>query len=375
MRPEALFWRIVMRNVKKLRRLTIIILLSIYLTSCATNDEDKNDDPTVEEISINVPSAEEQNETDMAFEEGKPEHVYINEELDENLFIDAELVLPAQKIYSYSTVLKSFDYEDVKNTILQESEGDIGGEKGSLVYHRNAKSGHLDFYCSYATEHGLISDDTALSGNDAVYKIKEIFDMLEVGGELEILDITVMNKDNLEAVKEIIMKDIEYADILTAKGYDGDIFEDDIEVYRIECALSEHGIPVFRNRPYLQQITDRFMAYPSTITVTISNEGFEEVVMTGMFEVYDEKGEEVNVIGEKEIKEAILRKFGDVILPVEYKAVNIWMEYFPLLTENSFLGVDLIPVWCIDFEIGGEKYDEENGYTLRINAVTGAEVS
>lgn len=51
--------------------------------------------------------------------------------------------------------------------------------------------------------------------------------------------------------------------------------------------------------------------------------------------------------------------------------VNIWMEYFPLIKDSSFTKVELIPVWCCDFEINGEAVD----YTIRFHAVTGEEIS
>mgnify|MGYP006990147531 CR=1 FL=1 len=39
-----------------------------------------------------------------------------------------------------------------------------------------------------------------------------------------------------------------------------------------------------------------------------------------------------------------MKKFGDVILTSEFRAKNIWMEYFPLLREDSFTEMDLIKV-------------------------------
>lgn len=82
----------------------------------------------------------------------------------------------------------------------------------------------------------------------------------------------------------------------------------------------------------------------------------------------------VDIIGEKEITEALNKKFGDVILTDEYKVTNIWMEYFPLLQNDSFTDIKLIPVWCLDFEVNGNGA-EDGGYTIRINAITGDEIA
>lgn len=161
---------------------------------------------------------------------------------------------------------------------------------------------------------------------------------------------------------------------MQSKGYENDAFDESLEVYQFTFQMEENGISMYRNVPYLQQTTDRLVAYPVTVKMLLSNNGIEMISLTGMLEPYDEHWEEAVIIGEDGIKEALLKKFGDVILPVEYKAVNIWMEYFPLLREDSFTEVNLVPVWCVDFEIDGESV-EDSGYTIRFNAVTGEEIS
>ena len=98
------------------------------------------------------------------------------------------------------------------------------------------------------------------------------------------------------------------------------------------------------------------------------------ITMTGILEPYGGQRTEAAIIGEEGIKEALMKKYGDVILTSEYKAANIWMEYIPLLKEDSFTEVDLIPAWCVDFEIDGASV-EESQYTIRMNAVTGEEIS
>lgn len=63
-----------------------------------------------------------------------------------------------------------------------------------------------------------------------------------------------------------------------------------------------------------------------------------------------------------------------MILTDEHKVTNIWMEYFPLLQNDSFTDIKLIPVWCLDFEVNGNGA-EAGGYTIRINAITGDEIA
>lgn len=139
--------------------------------------------------------------------------------------------------------------------------------------------------------------------------------------------------------------------------------------------IKVNGISAYgRNEPVLQQTRDVIIAQPAGMTVLFSNSGIEMISIAGALEPYDGKKKEADIIGKEGIKDAIATKFGDVILSDEYKAVNIWMEYFPLLADGSFTDVALIPVWCIDFEING-KMEKDCIYTLRINAITGDEVS
>ena len=167
--------------------------------------------------------------------------VFIDEKLDENLFISAELKMPENNLYEYATRLKSFDYDKVQEAIGQNAEGNLvvddkndGFTGGSLTYQRNDMASHLDTYCSYAGEMGLADDRdlSFMSKEDAVRKMQSFIGMLEVGGELEVLDVVAMDQTDFENVKKTIMEDGDYQ-FLSAKGYGNDTFDEDMEVYQI----------------------------------------------------------------------------------------------------------------------------------------------
>ena len=324
-----------------------------------------------------------QDETTIDVGDDQNTTVFIDEKLDENLFISAELKMPEYHLYEYATQLKSFDYDKVQEAIGQNAEGtlvvDDGSDEfagGSLTYQRNDMAGHLDTYCFYAGEMGLTDerDLSFMSRADAVARMQSFIEMLGVGGEPEALNVVAMSRADFENVKKAMMEEEGYQGVLSAKGYESDTFDEGMEVYRIIFRMNVNGIPVYRNEPGLRGTSGRFLAYPATITALLSNNGIEMITMMGMFEAYDGHQEEAAVIGEDGIKEAIMKKFGDVTLKCEFKAKNIWMEYFPLLREGSFTEVELIPVWCVDFEVDGESV-EESSYTLRFNAITGEEIS
>ena len=327
-------------------------------------------------------TVETQYETNIDIGNEQDAIVFIDEKLDENLFISAELKMPENNLYEYAAQLKRFDYNKVQEAIGQNAEGNLAVDDGSdeftggsLTYQRNDMANHLDTYCSYAGEMGLTDDRDLpfMSQADAVAWIQNTVGMFGVGGELEALDVVAMDQADFENAKKAIMEDGDYQ-FLSAKGYGSDTFEEGMEVYRIVFRINVNGSPVYRGEPNLRQTSERFLAYPAAVTALLSNNGIEMITMMGMFEPCEEHQNETAIIGEDGIKEAIMKKFGDAILSNEFKAKNIWMEYFPLLREDSFTEIDLIPVWCVEFEVDGQSV-EDSRYSIRFNAITGDEIS
>ena len=361
--------------------MSMLVLLTL-LGGCANTSEGEVPGIDYGSIETDTQMVETQDETNTNVGDEQETTVFIDEKLDENLFISAELKMPGNNLYEYATRLKSFDYDKVQEAIGQNAEGtlvvDDGSDEftgGSLTYQRNDMANHLDTYCSYAGEMGLTDDRDLpfMSQADAVARIQNMVGMFGVGGELEALDVVAMDSVDFENVKKAIMEDSDYQ-FLSAKGYGSDTFEQDMEVYRIIFRMNVNGIPVYRNEPNLRQTSERLLAYPATVRVLLSNNGIEMISMMGMFEPCEEHQKETAIIGEDGIKEAIMKKLGDVILSSEFRVKNIWMEYFPLLREDSFTEIDLIPVWCVDFEVDGKSV-EDSRYSIRFNAITGEEIS
>ena len=370
--------------MKKMIALAMGLAVLLTILGGCTQSPQSEEQSNIDYGSIDTDTqvVEAQDETNIDVGDAQDTIVFIDEKLDENLFISAELKMPENNLYEYATQLKRFDYDKVQEAIGQNAEGtlvvDDGSDEftgGSLTYQRNDIANHLDTYCSYAGETGLADDRdlSFMSQADAVARIQNMIEMFGVGGELEALDVVAMNQIDFENVKKAIMEDSDYQ-FLSAKGYGSDTFEEGMEVYRIIFRMNVNGIPVYRNEPNLRQTSERFLAYPAAVTVLLSNNGIEMISMMGMFEPYEEDQKEAAIIDEDGIKEAIMKKFSDVILSSEFKAKNIWMEYFPLLREDSFTEMDLIPVWCVDFEVDGQSV-EDSRYSIRFHAVTGEEIS
>lgn len=55
--------------------------------------------------------------TNAHVENAKEETIFIDEKLDENLFISAELKMPTKELCEYSSKLKNFDYDKIQKAL------------------------------------------------------------------------------------------------------------------------------------------------------------------------------------------------------------------------------------------------------------------
>ncbi len=302
--------------------------------------------------------------------------IFLDEKLDENLFVKAELKMPEATLYEYTTRLKTFDLAKAQEAIQQNGEGIISGDIGSLSYQRNDMAGHLDTYCSFAGEQGLADEKelSFMSQKDAVARVQNLIDQLEIGGQLGTPKVVAMNRTDFENVKNAILTDDTYQKILPSKGYESDVFDENLEAYRMEFGMETNGIPLYgRDDPPVRS-GGGVMAFQVSVTVLLSNSGMEKVDIIGALEPFENQQKRADIIGAEGIKDALMSKYGDVTLSEEYRAENIWLEYFPSRSEGSIENVALVPVWCVDFAIGGNTV-EDSQYTLRFHAVTGEVVS
>lgn len=286
---------------------------------------------------------------------------------------------------SESKDIMTYLYPDIEEAKLVTDESGgigygaayIGGEAGSMSYSKDDDTSYLQLLCGYADEKKLAETKELQfeSITEARAQVKELTDKMGIPGELGKENITAFNSSDLNNIQSNMEQDSDYKDLLSAKKQQSRTFETDTEIYCFTYGIKIDGLQVYANDdPILQQTRDVLIARPVNIEVMISNRGIESVFVSGIMEEPDVCNANVDIIGEKEITEALNKRFGDVILTDEYKVTNIWMEYFPLLQNDSFTDIKLIPVWCLDFEVNGNGA-EAGGYTIRINAITGDEIA
>lgn len=315
----------------------------------------------------------------------------INEKIEDHLYVEAEFHMPKKKLYTYSTELKKFDYDKVQsifwpdanaNEITTNKFGErcykkatIGGESGSLIYRVNDDVDYLDTLCAYAKEKNIVSkkDLKFTTAQKARKEAEKLISKFEIGCELGEPYVIAVNSEDLNHIQKKMMKDDDYSEILNIKNLGKFDFDHGTELYYFEYPFVIQNLPVFgSNDPVIQyKGDDPLLAQNMSAKMIISNEGIEELQLEGVLNTLTKSSNQAEIIGYEGIREAIDKKFGDVILTEEYKVNNIWLEYFPLIQSDSFDQVEVVPVWCLDFIINGE----DGNYTLRFHAITGEEIS
>lgn len=377
-----------------------MIFLCACIAGCAkeephNGDNDTGSSPVSTEFDSEVDADQELNNDDndtgssAAGSEAVP-IMNVSEELDDNLYVETEFQLPATKLYTYSTELKTFDFDKVQSVFWPNAgaeeitidefgkrhykEESLGGEKAFLNYKKSSKVSYIDTLCSYAREKNLFPEKELgfKTMEEAMSEAEAFISQFDIGCELGKPYIVAVNDEDLNKIQEEIMKDEDSA-TLSAKNLGATSFDSDTEIYYFEYSFMLHDIPVFGyDDPTVQQSGDNpLLAQNMRAIIMISGSGVEELVLQGAVDKTGDNPDEAEIIGYEGIKAALEKKFGDVILTEKYEVVNIWMEYFPLIKDSSFTQVELIPVWCCDFEINGEAVN----YTIRFHAITGEEIS
>ena len=211
-----------------------------------------------------------------------------------------------------------------------------------------------------------------VSRQEAAGQAEDFLSELDIGCEPSTPQIIALDGNDLNRIQEQIMQDEEYRDILKAKNLGDMSFDEGMEIYFLEYSFTLDDIHVFgKDDPAIQSSgEDPLAAQNMGATFIISRSGMERVFLEGLVAPLPERSDKIDMIDYNGIKEALEKKFGDVILTEEYRITNIWLEYFPLIRKDSFYEVDIVPVWCCDFEIDGES----DAYTLRFHGLTGEEI-
>ena len=123
-----------MKKMKKtvIASMSMLVLLTL-LGGCAhTSQSEEQSNIDFESLDTDTQVVESQDETNVDSREEQDTAVFIDEKLDENLFISAELNMPENNLYEYAAQLKRFDYDKVQEAIGQNAEGTLVVDDGNV---------------------------------------------------------------------------------------------------------------------------------------------------------------------------------------------------------------------------------------------------
>lgn len=370
----------------KLKKISILFLcLGAFCAGCSTNEKEEK---IQEEFTNHSADMEENSETGQT---------NIQETIMEHLTVNAKIEIPKESLASYATEIKKFDAGKVAELLWSESsekeihieEYDAGAAEvtfqdesvalgpGTMMYDKNSDITYVSGLVAFAEESNLLEEKELgfMTVEQAVKNVETFLEKLELGGELGEKRIFSLSKENLSSIQEMMKKDEDYKYFYESGKYQEHTWDSEDELYYLKYKFSVDGVPILGvDSPTVQMSggMDRpLLAYPIECNVLFSNDGICEVKLMGMLGQMKKETEKQEIIQYDGIKNALIKKFGDVILSDDYHLSSVQMEYFPKIKEDSFEEVEVIPVWCCKFEINGEEVD----YALRFHAFTGEEIS
>lgn len=367
-----------------------ILAVCVMLAGCA----DKNNTEVME-------NPEQQ--TNDESENAATGTMHISETIMENFVVDTDMTIPEGEFYSYTTESKQFDKEKVAEIMWPDSNMDeiqmdfdetgtgtmefqgefIAMNRGLLWYFKDKKAQEIDGIVSFADRDNMLtSKDLAfMKQEQAVKEVGSFLEQFELGTNLEEPVIYAVTKEELAYIQNEMLKDEHYEGLLEIGKVTEYAFDDNDEFYYIKYTFQLDGLPVFRpDDPSLLLLggVDALpLAYPMEINVLFSNSGIQFMELDEVVGDIQKETEAREIIKYEQIKEALVKKYGDVILTNKYKVTSMWVEYLPMRAPESFVQIELLPVWCRRLEESPLESDQyqESYYALRFNAFTGEEIA
>lgn len=328
--------------------------------------------------------------------------VHVQEDLMENMSVDASMYVPEGKFTSYKTRLKVFERDEISGLFWPEAvedeiqETDLDGGGFSLTYQgESLGTSHAllryfkDDNISYILEllafgewEGLLQEKDLdfMPLSQAKEEAETLLSCLRIGGDPVLSEAFGVSADELADLYEAMKEDESYRWFFDSGRLADYVFGEKDEGYYLEYTFALDGIPVYGPDSATLRINGGIdtplPAYQCSASCFITSSGFRHFTLSGAVDGQMEKEEEQELLSYEGVRMAIEKEYGDVILPDEYRLSEIWAEYLPLLDIKTGSEIDLIPVWCCRFELklNGEEAFREVDLTNRFHAFTGEEV-
>lgn len=331
------------------------------------------------------------------------EQIHIQESVTDGVIVDADMDIYNQEVCSYVTQFKKFEVDRVTDLFwpdydlsqMQIEEDETGGVSlthqgeniafnlGVLRYFKDTHAGYIPEILDYAKASGFSGEKDLefMSLEDALTKAEDVLSALEIGGEYQLVSSFGLTADEMAGFFEKMRDDESYLWLFNSGKMEGYNFDQKDEVYCLEYSFLMDSIPVYgRDAPAFRisaGIDAPIPAYEMNVNMILSDSGVRYFSLIGALENEMDENQKSKVVTFDAIREALIKKYGDVIMTDEYLLSKIWLEYMPLIDVRTGTRIDLTPVWCCKFDIkfSGEESFEEVNFASRFHAFTGEEVS
>ena len=336
---------------------------------------------------------------DVIYPGSESGEININEYLEDGLYVRASMNVPSDtRFLSYNTKLKEFDVRETAQifwpdvdiseiqvetydedvTMLGHKNEELDLSNGSLRYIRDSRANYIDTLLKYGEENKLVNTENLafMTRQEMEDTAEEYLQQFGLGAELIIEKIYGADKKGLADIQDVMKSDVHYSSFFESEKLSEMTFDDEDAAYRVVCSFQLNTLPIFGRDDLEIQASggiDRgLLAHPMELSLLYSSKGIHFVDMRGVLgELNESDGHDI--IQYEGIKKSLIKKFGDVILTEQHTVEKMWLEYLPLIEEDSFVQIELIPVWCC--QILEDEDSEPYQYALRFNAYTGEEIS
>lgn len=380
--------------------ITCIAMISVYLFGCGGKRGNQSvPESTTSKVTASTSAL---GTTDIADdgEASAPSTKYINQEICENLLIDAEALIPGKQQYSTYTLKMvdgnpdrlfeilspkghgSYTKEDLSDrgyVVYHESSGKelvVRDDVIAINYYTYEPSGTdpMEELCSLMYDYTLEypqaqpHDLSFMTVAEMEAFGKDILAQLGIAWE-PILNkaVTLSGQEILDFQKEMFTKSsyTEFGTPLTLTEAEDTCY--------LEFLFAYDGLPILgSDEPTVSYVDDGFVPSCAFATMTLNNKGIVDFDIRYPCTI-ESASEPKTVLTLEEAISALYSKYDLQILFGSKKITGIYMEFIPIKQGTSMI---LTPYWC--FEEINETLVGQPGYlgnANRFNAITGKDLA
>lgn len=365
----------------------LVILSSFMLSACFFPTGEKKDSSS--SVSLNNS------------DEDPPE--FVDTKLEEDLIVKADVSAGKnEKLHSSSISLKTFDEEQIKETILEN--------KTIEEIHENKNDRfpeHVNKYFQMSDESYLILEPGSIRFADKAYSDREYENIISgstyfIRSDLKKVykksDLDGINKDEaIEIVSnaakgagisqlgnpEVISLDYEtleseWEEYETKPGVELRKWEKEDEAYVVIFSVVQDDLTI-TNKGYFSA-SSQMSVIGSRIMGVVSKKGLIFFTASDIYEIEETLNKNITPISLESALEKVKSKYKDVLITDPILISKISLEYVPVISSTEPVSYELVPAWVftgeqdVTFNDKGGTFKAPAEFSIMFNAENGQEI-